>query len=87
MSPPMTQAAAGDFKSSNPHALAMILEASETRSIIAATDIFDIRGNLLWARNQPVSPAHRTAPQRIREALPDPCGEPLRQTADLVRPV
>lgn len=51
----MAQAQAGDFRSANPHALAVILEASETRSIIAATDIFDIRGNLLWARNQPVS--------------------------------
>lgn len=52
----MSQTQVGDFKSTNPHALAVILEASETRSIIAAGDIFDIRGNLLWARNQPVSP-------------------------------
>jgi len=51
----MSQTSANDFKSTNPHALAVILEASETRSIIAASDIFDIRGNLLWARNQPVS--------------------------------
>jgi len=33
----------------------MILEASETRRIIAATDIFDISGTKLWASNQPVS--------------------------------
>jgi len=46
---------ANDFGSTNPHALAVILEASETRSIIAATDIFDIKGILLWSRNQPVS--------------------------------
>jgi hypothetical protein len=45
----------GGFRTANPHALAAILEASETRSIIAATDIFDIRGIKLWARNQPVS--------------------------------
>ena len=30
-------------------------EASETRRIIAATDIFDLAGTKLWARNQPVS--------------------------------
>ena len=45
----------GGFQTANPHALATILEASETRSIIAATDIFDIRGIKLWAKNQPVS--------------------------------
>ncbi|MEY4765556.1 MAG: hypothetical protein RI907_2229 [Pseudomonadota bacterium] len=45
----------GGFQNTNPHALAAILEASETRSIIAATDIFDIRGIKLWAKNQPVS--------------------------------
>lgn len=43
------------FNTANPHALATILEASETRSIIAASDIFDINGMKLWARNQPVS--------------------------------
>ena len=45
------------FRSANPHALATILEASETRRIIAATDIFDISGTKLWASNQPVSAA------------------------------
>ena len=43
------------FVTANPHALATILEASETKSIIAATDIFDISGTKLWAANQPVS--------------------------------
>jgi hypothetical protein len=45
------------FASANPHALAIILEASETKKIIAATDIFDISGIKLWARDQPVSAA------------------------------
>ena len=44
-----------DFKVANPHALATILEASETRTIIASNDIFDINGMKLWARDQPVS--------------------------------
>jgi hypothetical protein len=43
------------FSTANPHALAMILEASETRSIIASRDIFDISGTKLWARDQAVS--------------------------------
>lgn len=51
-----TVAAEVDFHVANPHALATILEASETRSIIASSDIFDINGMKLWARNQPVSP-------------------------------
>ncbi len=50
-----TVATDSGFHTANPHALATILEASETRSIIAATDIFDIRGIKLWARDQPVS--------------------------------
>jgi hypothetical protein len=49
------QPAAHTFNSANPHALAAILQASETRRIIAATDIFDLSGTKLWARNQPVS--------------------------------
>jgi hypothetical protein len=50
-------ASAGDanFSIVNPHALATILEASQTRSIIAARDIFDIQGRKLWARDMPVS--------------------------------
>ena len=47
---PQTDAA---FGRANPHALAAILEASETKRIIAATDIFDISGIKLWASNQP----------------------------------
>jgi hypothetical protein len=43
------------FSTANPHALATILEASETKSIIASSDIFDISGIKLWARDQPVS--------------------------------
>jgi len=43
------------FSTANPHALATILEASQTKSIIASRDIFDIAGIKLWARDQPVS--------------------------------
>ncbi len=46
-----------DFTSANPHALAVILDASETKSIIASRDIFDLSGVKLWARDQPVSQA------------------------------
>ena len=45
------------FSTANPHALATILEASETRSIIASRDIFDVSGIKLWARDLPVSQA------------------------------
>ena len=45
------------FSSANPHALATILEASQTKSIIASRDIFDISGTKLWARDMPVSAA------------------------------
>jgi hypothetical protein len=45
------------FSTANPHALASIMEASETQSIIASRDIFDISGTKLWARDQPVSHA------------------------------
>lgn len=50
-----TPSATHTFSSANPHALAAILEASETKHIIAATDIFDLAGTKLWARDQPVS--------------------------------
>jgi HD-GYP domain-containing protein (c-di-GMP phosphodiesterase class II) len=56
----MAQASAlrsASFSVANQHALATILEASQTRSIIAARDIFDISGIKLWARDQPVSSA------------------------------
>lgn len=52
MSPAVSET---DFRVTNPHALATILEASETRSIIASSDIFDISGLKLWARDLPVS--------------------------------
>ena len=45
------------FSTANPHALATILEASETKSIIASRDIFDASGIKLWARDMPVSTA------------------------------
>jgi len=48
---------ANPFTTANPHALATILEASQTKSIIASRDIFDISGIKLWARDQPVSGA------------------------------
>lgn len=50
-----TSSAPAAFTRPNPHALACILEAAETRQIISATDIFDVRGIKLWARHQPVS--------------------------------
>ena len=46
-----------DFSTANPHALTTILEASQTKSIIASRDIFDIAGTKLWARDQAVSGA------------------------------
>lgn len=52
-----TAANAADFSCANPHALATILDASQTQSIIAARDIFDISGTKLWARDLPVSQA------------------------------
>jgi hypothetical protein len=59
------------FSTANPHALACILEASETRSIISATDIFDVNGFKLWARDQPVSAElqRKLADRRLREPL------------------
>ncbi|HSW27527.1 MAG TPA: HD domain-containing phosphohydrolase [Burkholderiaceae bacterium] len=54
----MTAPAHNDsFLTANQHALATILEASQTKSIIASRDIFDIAGIKLWARDQPVSGA------------------------------
>jgi hypothetical protein len=45
------------FSTANRHALATILEAAQTKSIIASRDIFDISGIKLWARDMPVSSA------------------------------
>ena len=50
-----TPARVASFSTANPHALATILEASETKKIIACHDIFDMTGIKLWTRNQPVS--------------------------------
>jgi hypothetical protein len=63
--------AANAFRNANPHALATILEASETRRIIAATDIFDISGTKLWAGNQPVSTSlqRKLLDRQLREPL------------------
>lgn len=47
--------ATAPFSTANPHALATILEAAETKSIIASRDIFDVQGIKLWARDMPVS--------------------------------
>lgn len=59
------------FTTANPHALACILEAAETRQIISATDIFDARGIKLWAANQPVSAElqRKLADRTLREPL------------------
>lgn len=69
MSTPSRPSAA--FSTANPHALAAILEASETRRIIAATDIFDLAGTKLWARNQPVSAElqRKLLDRKLREPL------------------
>lgn len=52
-----SHAAPNALDNANPHALAVILQASERQRIIAATDIFDLSGIKLWASNQPVSAA------------------------------
>ncbi len=59
------------FSTANPHALATILEASQTKSIIASRDIFEISGTKLWARDQPVSSAlqRKLLDRRLREPL------------------
>ena len=70
----MTQPAAAipaDFSSANPHALATILDASQTQKIIAARDIFDIAGIKLWARDLPVSQAlqRKLLDRKLKEPL------------------
>lgn len=68
---PTPSTAASAFQSANPHALATILQASETQRIIAATDIFDLAGTKLWARNQPVSAElqRKLLDRKLREPL------------------
>lgn len=70
----MTQPAAAipaDFSSANPHALATILDASQTQKIIAARDIFDIAGIKLWARDLPVSQSlqRKLLDRKLKEPL------------------
>jgi len=67
----MSQTARHDFSTANPHALAVILEASETKTIIASRDIFDLSGIKLWARDQPVSAAlqRRLMDRKLRNPL------------------
>jgi HD-GYP domain-containing protein (c-di-GMP phosphodiesterase class II) len=62
---------ANAFNTANPHALACILEAAETRSIISANDIFDVQGIKLWAAHQPVSAElqRKLADRRLRQPL------------------
>jgi len=62
---------AAPFGAANPHALACILEASETRRIIAATDIFDVSGTKLWASQMPVSASlqRKLMDRQLREPL------------------
>ncbi len=59
------------FLKANPHALAAILEASQTKSIISSKDIFDISGTKLWARNLPVSDTlqRKLLNRQLREPL------------------
>ncbi len=66
-----TTPARNAFATANPHALATILQASETQRIIAATDIFDIAGTKLWARDQPVSAAlqRKLLDRQLRQPL------------------
>jgi hypothetical protein len=66
-----TPAPSARFLKANPHALATILEASQTKSIISSKDIFDISGTKLWARNQPVSDAlqRKLLDRQLREPL------------------
>ena len=65
-----TSAQPQSFTTANTHALATILEASQTKSIIASTDIFDVSGTKLWARDQPVSQAlqRKLLDRQLRQA-------------------
>lgn len=64
-------AASNAFGKANPHALAVILQASENKRIIAATDILDISDIKLWASNQPVSSAlqRKLLDRQLRQPL------------------
>jgi hypothetical protein len=60
-----------NFATANPHALATILEASQTKRIIASRDIFDLQGIKLWARDLPVSEAlqRKLLDRKLRQPL------------------
>jgi len=64
-------ASAQVFQQANPHALASIIDASATRSIVASQDIYDDRGNKLWARDQSVSNSlqQRLLERRLKRPL------------------
>lgn len=66
-----TSAQPQSFSTANPHALATILEASQTKSIIASRDIFDLSGTKLWARDLPVSQAlqRKLIDRQLRQPL------------------
>ncbi|RQP25542.1 HD domain-containing protein [Albitalea terrae] len=51
--------------------MATILDASQTKSIIASRDIFDVSGIKLWARDQPVSQAlqRKLLDRQLRQPL------------------
>ena len=59
------------FTTANPHALTTILEASQTKRIIASRDIFDLSGTKLWARDLPVSQAlqRKLLDRQLRQPL------------------
>jgi hypothetical protein len=67
----MSPAQNTSFATANPHALATILEASQTRRIIASRDIFDMQGIKLWARDLPVSDAlqRKLLDRKLRQPL------------------
>ena len=55
----------------NPHALAALVKASESHSIVASRDIVDVRGVKLWAQGQAVSAAlhQRLLDRRLQNPL------------------
>ena len=89
-----SHAALNAFGNANPQALAVMLQASQSQRIIAATDIFDISGIKLWASNQPVSSAlqRQLLERQLRQPL-ESCllaedgvtGAPLGATLGAIR--
>lgn len=64
-------AAAPSFDEANPHFMSAVVQAAETHRIVAARDIFDVRGIKLWARDLPVSPSlhQRLLDRKLREPI------------------